>query len=100
MNRACSTASKQSSLIPSSMDPQYITSFKYPVKGGKLYGHVDKKKGWVVLYSLGQSCKFFVKNKATKSKKTFSFKSGDCLIFDSSQQAKISHGMYISRFFQ
>eukprot|EP01084_Bolivina_argentea_P201248 344032_1 len=93
INKGCNIASNESNHIPSTFNPEYITSFKYPLKDGKLTGHVDRKKSWVVLISLGQSCMFHVNAPQTNGKIEFEFKSGDCLIFDGSQKANIYHGI-------
>ncbi|ETO14529.1 hypothetical protein RFI_22839 [Reticulomyxa filosa] len=86
-------ASSVSKFVPNSMHPTYITSFKYPVKGGTLTEHVDVKSNWVVLYSLGNSANFTVKSPQMQQKKAFSFNSGDVLVFDASEKAKIKHGI-------
>ena len=59
---------------------------------GKLTGHVDFHSDWVVLYSIGLTCKFYVRIKG-KGRKTFNFQSGDVLVFDASRKADIYHGI-------
>ena len=96
IDKTCEIASKESQSIPSSFNPEYITTFKYPLKNGKYTGDTDKNGKWVMLISLAQTCLFFIqKGNKTKTKQEFKFESGDCLIFDASAKAKIYHGMNI-----
>lgn len=61
-------ASQICSTIPSTYKIDYITSFVYPQKDGKLTGHCDKVEGWVVLFSLGCTAKFWIHGKQMKEK--------------------------------
>uniref|UniRef100_A0A7S4P298 Alpha-ketoglutarate-dependent dioxygenase AlkB-like domain-containing protein n=1 Tax=Paramoeba aestuarina TaxID=180227 RepID=A0A7S4P298_9EUKA len=60
-DRAVLEASKVSPSIPPSISPTYITSFRYPVDGGKLTPHIDYDSSWVVLFSLGETARFLIK---------------------------------------
>eukprot|EP01084_Bolivina_argentea_P007856 14749_1 len=93
IDNACLMASNVSESIPSTFKPEYVTCYKYESIDGKLPGHVDKKSGWVLLTSLGESCIFYINGPETFGKKTFEFESGDCLLFDSSKTANIYHGI-------
>jgi hypothetical protein len=96
--RATQEAHKASSVIPPEYKPDYCTSFKvslifsfsfsffrifsdfsyflsnqhhqYPVNDGRLTGHCDKVLGWVVLFSLGNTARFFVKGPQMSARKS------------------------------
>ena len=95
IDKGCDVACNESDDIPSTFKPEYITSFKYPLKDGTLTGHCDKKKSWILLISLVQSCGFYIKGPDMAKRKYFEFKSRDCLIFDASSKANIFHGILI-----
>jgi hypothetical protein len=57
---ACAAASDVSPCVPPAYSPDYATAFTYPERDGRLTGHVDKVSGWVVLFSLGCTARFFV----------------------------------------
>ena len=90
-DRVANIAHTSSPTIPEKYGIDYITSFSYPVEGGKLVGHCDKVVGWVVLFSLGCSANFFVKTKNINKK--FEFESGDALIFNGGSQYNVFHGI-------
>ncbi len=73
--------------------PDYITSFNYPIKEGKLTGHVDKVLGWVVLFSLGNTAKFYIKGPNMRERVTIDFQSGDVLVFNGGTEYDIFHGI-------
>ena len=94
------------SIIPASYIGDYITSFEYDANEGKLTGHVDKVLGWVVLFSLGCTAKFYIKGPQMvqkKGKNTYSmqkyslivinFESGDVLVFNGGTEYNIYHGI-------
>jgi alkylated DNA repair dioxygenase AlkB len=90
-SRVAQLAHQASEMIPESYDIHYITSFVYPVEGGKLTGHCDRILGWVVLFSLGCTAKFFVKT--NQIDQVLDFESGDALIFNGGKQFWIFHGI-------
>lgn len=47
-----------------------------------LTGHVDKVLGWVVLFSLGNTCMFWIKGPLMEKKTAVKFESGDVLVFN------------------
>ena len=61
IDKGCNVACNESDDIPSTFKPEYISSFKYPLKAHKEVGHCNKQKSWDILISLGQSCKFYIK---------------------------------------
>ena len=93
INSALNIARAESTNIPGSFDPEYITCFKYPLIDGRLIGHYDMKPSWVLLLSIGHSCSFRIMGPNTNGIKEFEYNSGDCLIFDASKQASIFHEM-------
>ena len=68
-----------------------MATIKYESPNQKLPPHVDHVHGFVYLMSLGCAANFMVKGPSQK--KDFKFCSGDMLIFDSSTEAKILHGI-------
>eukprot|EP01127_Copromyxa_protea_P013068 TRINITY_DN3472_c0_g1_i7.p1 TRINITY_DN3472_c0_g1~~TRINITY_DN3472_c0_g1_i7.p1 ORF type:complete len:816 (-),score=119.03 TRINITY_DN3472_c0_g1_i7:154-2280(-) len=79
--------------IPEYYSPNYCTAFLYPADG-KLKGHCDNLKGWVCLFSLGSTCRFWINGPSMKSTRCIELASGDCLIYNSSKEAKIYHGIF------
>ena len=77
--------------IPSSFKIDYVTSFLYDLEG-KLKGHVDKLDGWVVLFSFGCVANFWIQLYAT-NRVDIKFASGDILVFNSSSQSNVLHGI-------
>lgn len=75
----------------------YIKAQEYFVPNGYIFDHCDNVKGWVILFSIGCTPKFYVSNKTLISKdnpkgeKLIDFQSGNVLIFDSSRTAGIFH---------
>ena len=52
--------------------------------------NIENRTGWIILYSLGKSCKCFIDGLSTNNAKhQFYLKSGDVLIYNSS-----THGIY------
>jgi len=86
-------ASKICDTIPPDYKIDYITSFKYPKDEGCLTGHCDKIEGWVVLFSLGCTARFYVKGPEMSRKTTINFESGDALIFNGGTEYDIFHGI-------
>jgi len=90
---AALAASKICNTIPPEYKIDYITSFKYPKEEGCLTGHCDKIEGWVVLFSLGCTARFFIKGPEMARKTTINFESGDALVFNGGTEYDIFHGI-------
>lgn len=98
-------AHKVSPVIPPAYTPDYITSFIYSVSEGRLTGHCDKILGWVVLFSLGCTAKWWLQSPQlaktgaanTMPRSCFSlvidFESGDVLVFNGGTEWNIFHGI-------
>jgi hypothetical protein len=90
--------------IPFEFHPNYVTSFLYD-QNGRLNAHVDKIDGWIILFSLGCCCKFWVQGKEMEQRKGFTqlfiknlnkdivFQSGDVLMFNGAAEAEVLHGI-------
>eukprot|EP01006_Ploeotia_vitrea_P009452 TRINITY_DN22120_c0_g1_i1.p1 TRINITY_DN22120_c0_g1~~TRINITY_DN22120_c0_g1_i1.p1 ORF type:complete len:225 (-),score=43.88 TRINITY_DN22120_c0_g1_i1:14-688(-) len=91
--KATEAAHQLSDVIPEEYTPDYITSFRYPVDGGKLTSHIDKVLGWVVLFSLGCTAKFSVKGKEMAKTVTLDFESGDVLVFNGGTEWGVWHSI-------
>ncbi len=68
-----------------------IKGLEYNVIGGKIESHCDGRKGYVMIFSLGNTANFNVQAPKMKRKKAFEFRNGDCLIFDTSKEVNIIH---------
>jgi hypothetical protein len=74
---------------------QYCPSGTNSRIGSSFPPHIDhcNDGSWVVLFSLGCTAIFHIKNPDMPEKKTFEMKSGDVLVFDPSSNAAILHGV-------
>lgn len=89
--RAMAAAHRVSDVIPSEYDPSRMNCKLYPVGSG-LKPHMDNHEGWVVLFSLGCDCKFYLQIE-DQNEQVICMKSGDMLIFNGNNASQVTHGV-------
>ncbi|ETO08460.1 hypothetical protein RFI_28928 [Reticulomyxa filosa] len=74
------------------LELKIVKALKYETQNGRIEDHIDGLKGYVIIFSIGNIAKFRCKSAAI-GEKYFDFASGDVLMFDTSKEAAVEHGI-------
>ena len=70
-----------------------LTAISYSSPKGNLGNHIDRSTSLVYLFSVGCTANFYIHGPNMEKERVIKFKSGDMLLFDASETAKIVHGV-------